>query len=58
MKADEIGINSSVEVIKGLWKGTKGFVEAMDPESSVIVIRDWAGNAAYAFKDDVKRVKP
>ena len=55
MKADDIGIKSRVEVTNGLWKGTKGFVEAIDPESSVAVIRDSEGNAAYAFKTDLKR---
>ena len=56
MKTEELSINDTVEVLKGLWKGTQGAITAIDPESSVVIIRDSQGNAAYAFKSDLKRV--
>jgi len=56
MKAEELSVNDTVEVQKGLWKGTRGAITAIDPDSSVVIIRDSQGNAAYAFKNDLKRV--
>jgi len=56
MKAEELSVNDTVEVQKGLWKGTRGAITAIDPDSSVVIIRDSQGNPAYAFKTDLKRV--
>jgi ribosomal protein L24 len=55
MKEKELSVNDAVEVTKGLFKGTRGFIEDIHTESSVVRIRDWEGNAAYAMKEDVKR---
>lgn len=57
MKADELSKNDSVEVTRGLWAGLRGFIEDIHPESSVVRIRDWQGEAAYALKADVKRIQ-
>jgi ribosomal protein L24 len=57
MTGKELAVNDAVEVVNGLWKGTKGFVEDIHRESSVIRIRDLSGDTAYALKTDVKPIK-
>ena len=56
MQADELSKNDSVEVVSGLFMGTRGFVEDIHEESSVVRIREWQGELAYALKSDVRRV--
>lgn len=56
MTANELSKNASVEVTRGPWKGTRGFIEDITDESSVVRIRDWQGYAAYALKEDVVRI--
>lgn len=54
MPEKELSVNDAVEVVNGLFKGTRGFIEDIHKESSVVRIRDWEGTIAYALKDDVK----
>lgn len=58
MKSTDLSKNDNVEVVQGLWKGTRGFIEDIHEESSVVRIRDWQGDAAYAMKDDIRRIDP
>lgn len=57
MTTQELSTNDTVEVVNGLWKGTRGVIEDIHRESSVVRIRDLQGEAAYALKDDVKRIE-
>jgi transcription antitermination factor NusG len=54
MPEKELSVNDAVEVVNGLFKGTRGFVEDIHKESSVVRIRDWEGTIAFALKDDVR----
>lgn len=56
MKTSELSNGTRVLVKKGLWEGFVGTIEDIHPESSVIRVRNEAGEAAYAMKEDVKAV--
>ena len=54
MKPSELTKDTRVEVTNGLWKGFVGTIDDIHPESSVIRIKNEAGELAYALKTDVK----
>lgn len=56
METTKLSKDTRVLVTKGLWMGFVGVVEDIHEESSVIRLRNEAGEAAYALKEDVKPV--